>query len=123
MRHPSNPAFATLAYQHSIIQHLISDMLEEYYGSDTQEPRKHIICEHLPREDEVVPTDEILFFVEELKDKRTQLEAEMRRFEFVRKGGDQVQSMVDTRNASLLHPRRVSGQPKSKSKRAKSKRG
>lgn len=84
----TNPAYSFLAYQLSITDHVISWLMDNHFGTDAQEPPESIVCEYLPREEGLVPTDDVLHFIEEMRDRKAKLEREMRKFSFVRRGTD-----------------------------------
>lgn len=85
----TNPAYAHLAYQVAIAERLIEDILEKYIGNEVATPIVEIECTQLVRDDAIVPQDEILHFVDRLKNHKAQLDRELTRFEFVRRPDEQ----------------------------------
>jgi len=122
----TNPAYAYLAHQLAVTDHVISWLLDNHFGTDAQEPPETIICEHLPREEATVPTDEVLHFVEEMKDRKAQLEREMRKFNFVRRGDDDPAS-PSYKHLRNLQPARSSSEQgsaaKPQAKKSRRRRG
>jgi len=114
----TNPAYAYLAYQLAITEHTIAWLLDNHYGTDAQEAPDRISCEYLPREDSDVPADEVLHFVEELKDRKTQLEGEMRQFTFVKREHDDP-ARPGYKHLRTLRPARSSSEQQSAKPQAK----
>lgn len=98
----TNPAYAHLAYQGAIRDAVIELIMEKYVGNDMSPPELDIECAQLVREDAIVPLDEILHFVNELKDGKMLVDRELRRFDFVRR--DDEQGSLGTGYAGALQP-------------------
>ena len=112
----TNPAYSFLAHQLAITDHVISWLLDNHFGTDAQEPPESIVCEYLSREEGLVPTDEVLHFIEEMKDRKAKLEREMRKFSFVRRGSDDPTRPTYQHLRILQPPRSTSEQGSSEAK-------
>ena len=78
----TNPAYAHLAWRRAIVVQLMDDLRENYLALSSSEPRKHIICEEVFREDSTVPEGAISAVYEELEQEAEQLRLELGKFSF-----------------------------------------
>jgi len=116
----ANSAYAHLAYQSTIIGQVIEDVLETYVGNESSASVKELECSQLVREDAVVPENEILYFVERLREYKAQLDRELNCFEFVRKNDDE--QVLGPRGHLTLNPTAGTYEAKAPQKR-KRRRG
>lgn len=108
----TNPAYAHLAYQSSVAEQIIEDILENYVGNETSTPTREIECTLLVREDAVVPEDEILHFVDRLKTHKAQIDRELTRFELVRREDEQGLGLSSHPTLNPTAARPVDHEPK-----------
>ena len=116
----TNPAYAHLAYQGSIIDQVVEDILERYVGNDAVVPPKDIVCSMLVQEDSIVPSDELLHFVSRLKNYKVSLDNELTRFEFVRRDDGQgisLDSFANTPAPAEPKAKKSNGKQAAKRKR------
>lgn len=64
----THPAYAQLAYRHSILAALVTELRDNYLALASDEPKKAIVCEEVFREDSVVPAEDIQTVVHELEE-------------------------------------------------------
>jgi hypothetical protein len=107
----TNPAYAHLAYQGAIRDAVIELVMERYVGNEAAPPEQEIECAQLVREDAIVPLDEILHFVNELKDGKLVIDRELGRFEFTRRDDEQGLHSRDG-YAGILQPAKSVSEPK-----------
>jgi len=84
----TNPAYAFLAYRRAILEHTINHLLEDAIGVEGDAPMVQLVSPLVFREDERVPKDDIVAFVQELEEQLAEVKTQMGKFMFVRIDGD-----------------------------------
>lgn len=85
----TNPAYLHLARRKTILRHMVNYMMGDLVGANGDEPKETLICEEVFQVDAVVPTDDILGFVEEMQEKEAVVQLEMNKFQFTRDTDEQ----------------------------------
>ena len=98
----TNPMYAHLSYQAAIRDAVVELIMEKYVGNESAAPEREIECLQLIREDAIVPVNEILHFVEEIKNNKAHIDRELACFEFVRR--NDAQRLGFRPSYKSLHP-------------------
>jgi len=122
----TNPAFAHLAHQRAIFEHITNKMLESNVGTDDHPPE--LIENPYMAGEGAVPRDEVIYFVEQLRVSGSRIEDEMNKFEFVRRNDGtthdrtHTDSVLQPGRQARSEPKAASGREVSGSKKRKSRR-
>lgn len=84
----TNPAYAALAYEKTIVHDVIIYLKRNYIGIDG-DPKNTLICEDVMQVDSVVPPEEVARYVEGLIDHEAHIELELGKFEFTRRDDEE----------------------------------
>jgi len=103
----TNAAYAHLAYKLALFEYVANYLLENCVGTDDHPPQL-VECPYVPQQESVVPQDEIIHFVDQLRGNATRVEDEMNKFEFVRRNNA---GFYDPDLDSVLKPGRGRQQP------------
>ena len=98
----TNPAYAHLAYKLALFEHVTNYLLENCVGTDDHPPLL-VNCPHISQQESVVPRDEIIHFIDQLRVNSSRVEDEMNKFEFVRRNDA---GFYDSELDSVLKPGR-----------------
>lgn len=79
----TNPAYAHLAYQKALANRVIGFLRRTYVGDELTDPREILVCEDVFQQDQQVPQEEVVHFIEKLTEQVASLEMELRRFQLV----------------------------------------
>lgn len=79
----TNPAYAHLAYQKAINTRVITFLRRTFIGDELTDPREILVCEEVFQQDQKVPQEEVMHFIQRLVEKNAQLDVELRRFQLI----------------------------------------
>ena len=79
----TNPAYAHLAYQKAITTRVITFLRRNFIGDELTDPREILVCEDVFQQDQKVPQEEVMHFIQRLVEKNAQLDVELKRFQLV----------------------------------------
>jgi hypothetical protein len=79
----TNPAYAHLAYQKSLINKTILYLRRTFLGDEISDPREILVCEEVFQQDQQVPQEAVQHYIEKLTEEAAGLDVELRRFQLV----------------------------------------
>lgn len=79
----TNPAYAHLAYQKAITTRVITFLRRTFIGDELTDPRETLVCEEVFQQDQKVPQEEVMHFIQSLTEKSSELDLELRQFQLV----------------------------------------
>lgn len=79
----TNPAFAHLAYEKTIIARTKVFLRRAFLGDELSSPKEILICEEVFPIDSHIPQEAIQHYIEKLTDEEAELDRQLRQFELV----------------------------------------